>query len=121
APAEPTGAEMDHCVVDVRSAPMKAAQMGHAEMVQLLITAKADVNQIVSNNEQTALSMACSGDHAQAVKILLNTGPTLTTAGKTILSRSPKKLKVGSSPQCTVHSALTSAPTLNITSIFISL
>uniref|UniRef100_A0A5K3ETX1 ANK_REP_REGION domain-containing protein n=2 Tax=Mesocestoides corti TaxID=53468 RepID=A0A5K3ETX1_MESCO len=53
---------------------MKAARSGHLEVVQLLVEWGFSVNQPTSQNEATALSLACNGGHVQVVEYLLKNG-----------------------------------------------
>ncbi|KAJ6216580.1 hypothetical protein RDWZM_007737 [Blomia tropicalis] len=68
------GAEVDHCAECGKTALMKASQMGHTEAAAFLLSSKAQVNRSSSNNEQTALSLACNGGHSEVVQLLLFAG-----------------------------------------------
>ncbi|CDS37799.1 ankyrin domain repeat containing protein [Echinococcus multilocularis] len=53
---------------------MKAARAGHLDVVQLLVECGFPVNQTTTQNDATALSLACNGGHAQVVEYLLRNG-----------------------------------------------
>lgn len=59
---------------DGRTALMIAAQVGHTDVISVLLKNKADVNAKTNVNGQTALISAISGGHTDVVSLLIENG-----------------------------------------------
>ena len=57
-----------------RTCLMKASRAGHLCTVKFLLDRGANLNKTMSQNEHTALSLACGGGHVAVVEILLGYG-----------------------------------------------
>lgn len=68
------GADLEHEAEGGRSSLMKSSRAGHLCTVQFLINRGANVNKVTTNNDHTALSLACAGGHLAVVELLLANG-----------------------------------------------
>lgn len=70
------GADLEHCSEGGRTPLMKAARAGKQRCVRLFIARSANVNRATTNNEYTALSLACANGHLLVVDCLLKVSPS---------------------------------------------
>ena len=78
------------CDLELGIPLMEAAQEGHAQIMQFLISKGVNVNASTENNSETCLTLACENGHTEIADILLSSGAILdhvTEGGFTALHK----------------------------------